>query len=410
MHASDELDLYLGRAFDVLALDARERLVLRTPAREVTAELLVEMDDGQVRPFRAYRVQHDDARGPFKGGIRFDPHVDLDEVRALASLMTWKTAVVGIPFGGAKGGVTCDPRALSTREHQRVTRAFVDAMHDILGPSKDVPATDMGTGPQHMAWVADQFSLRHGHCPAVVTGKPVPLGGSPGRLEATGRGVAACIAGYLRAQGDDLSGKRVAIQGFGNVGSWTATFLAARGARVVAVSDVDGGIHDPDGLDVEAVRRAVQAEGAVRAYEAPETIDNAALLTLDCDILVPAAIGGVLHAGNAGDVRARLVAEAANRPTTPEADAVLRDRGVVVLPDILCNAGGVTVSYFEWVQNLQGLPWEADTVAARLQATMDRALAGVLETAQTRGVDLRTAAFVVAIDRVAQVSRTLGRL
>ncbi len=405
------VETYLAKAFDILQCPERMRRILLRPQREVTFELLVEMDDGTISSFLGYRVQHSDARGPFKGGTRFHPRVGIDHVRALASLMTWKTAVANVPFGGAKGGVACDPTKMSSHEIQRVVRAFVDCTHDLIGPTKDIPAPDMGTGAREMGWIMGEYSARHGFSPAVVTGKPVELHGDPEREAATGRGVVACIAAHLRSRGEELRGARLAIQGYGNVGSWTARLAAEAGARIVAVADVGGGVYAPDGLDVDVLDRAVREEGSVAAAsEGATSITSAEVLAVDCDVLVPAAIGGVLHAGNARDVRARVVAEAANNPTRPEADDILRKRGIDVLPDILCNSGGVTGSWFEWVQNIQQYPWPREQTRRRLVEHMEKAYVAVREEADRRGVDLRTAAYVLAVDRVANAQRGLGRM
>ena len=409
MSAFEETNQYLSRAFEALDMDPRFEVMLRTPAREIKVEIVIVMDDGSIGNFIGYRIQHDDSRGPFKGGLRYHPGVEPEEVRSLASLMTWKTAVIDVPFGGAKGGITCDPHSMSKGERQRLTRAFVDALHDTIGPTTDIPAPDMGTGPQEMAWFMDQYDQHHGFAPGVVTGKPVDLFGSPGRGAATGRGVMLCIREHLAREGTSLADCTYAIQGFGNVGSWAARLIHEAGGRVIAVSDVHGGIHDPAGLDIPAVWEATCATGTCTSYEGATPIGNEALLELPCDVLIPAALGGVLHDGNADRIQARVIAEGANHPTRPDADQALRARGVALLPDILCNAGGVTVSYFEWVQNIQKFPWTEEVVNERLEDKMVRGYAAVAAAAVQYGVDLRTAAFVVAIQRVAAATMQLGR-
>ena len=401
---------FLDRAFALLGLPERVETALRTPRRELRVELIVHRDDGATQSFLGYRVQHDNARGPYKGGLRYHPGVNADHVRALASLMTWKTAVVGVPFGGAKGGVACDPASLSLREREQLTRKLVDAIGPILGPDHDIPAPDLGTGAREMGWILDQYMTGHGFSPGVVTGKPVELFGSPGREAATGRGVVTVLAAFLEARGRTIEGGRFAIQGFGNVGSWTARLLAERGGKVVAVSDAAGGAFDGDGLDVAALAEAVGGGTAVPEAGIGEPLSNAELLALDCDVLIPAAIGGVLTGETARAVRAGVVAEAANDPTTPEGDEALRERGIAVIPDVLCNAGGVTVSYFEWVQNVQRYPWDEETVNGRLVERMETAYRAVTRYAADRETDLRTAALALAVERVVDANVRLGRL
>jgi glutamate dehydrogenase (NAD(P)+) len=398
----------LDRATIRLGLPEYLQVALKTPFREVMVELPLRGENGEFRTYHGYRVQHNNARGPFKGGIRYHPEVDLDEVRALASLMTWKTAVVNLPYGGAKGGVDCDPAELSEEATERLTRTLVERIHDFIGPSEDIPAPDVNTNPQVMAWIVDEYAKFHGWAPGVVTGKPLELGGSAGRLSATGRGVAVLTARAAVDLGLALEGATVAVQGYGNVGSWAARFLAEMGARVVAVSDVAGGVFDGDGLDPAAASRAVERDGSVRGLDGVESISNEELLALEVDVLVPAALGGVIHHANARDVRARLVVEGANAPVTPAADVLLEERGTVVVPDILANAGGVTVSYFEWVQNLQQFRWSAERVDEELSAILESAYAGVRGTAEEFGVSLRQAAFMLAIRRVAEAMRLRG--
>jgi glutamate dehydrogenase (NAD(P)+) len=395
-------------AADALGLADDLRMVLARPYREISAQVPLRMDDGGLRLLTAYRVQHNGARGPYKGGLRYHPEVDLDGVRALAAGMTWKTALAGLPFGGAKGGLDVDPKGLSTGERQRATRAVMDRLEKVLGPMRDIMAPDMGTGPAEMAWLMDEYGRLHGHTPAIVTGKPVELGGTAGRVEATGEGVAIVAREAAAAIEVALDGARVAIQGFGNVGSHAAAALARLGCRIVAVSDADGGVWNAAGLDVaELVRRARAGVVGHEGMEA-ERISNDELLALDCDILVPAAVGGVLHAGNAAQVRARLVVEGANGPTTPEAERILAERGVVVVPDVLANAGGVIVSYLEWTQNTQNVTWERAQVDAELSRRLVAAAREVRERAAPDRCSLRQAAYRVAVARVGRAVRLRG--
>ncbi len=403
----EAVNYQFDRAARSLQLAEPLQIALKTPFREVMVELPLRID-GSLQTFHGYRVQHNNARGPLKGGLRYHPHVDLDEVRALASLMTWKTAVVDIPYGGAKGGIDCDPKELSREAVERITRTFIERIHMFIGPNEDIPAPDVNTDPQVMAWIVDEYSKFRGYSPGVVTGKPIELGGSEGRLSATGRGAAVVAERAAAGMGLDLGGATVAIQGYGNVGSWAAHHLAELGARVVAISDVKGGVFSGDGIKPELARRAVDAEGSVVALDGVEQISNEDLLTLDVDILVPAALGGVIHSGNAGEIRARLIVEGANAPTTPAADDVLVERGLTVIPDILANAGGVTVSYFEWVQNLQQFRWSAERVDQELVRTLVRAYDEVSRIATEFKAPLRQAAFILAIRRVSEAVRLRG--
>jgi glutamate dehydrogenase (NAD(P)+) len=402
------VNLQFDRAAELLGISEDLRISLKTPYREVMVELPLRCRDGEIRTFSGYRVQHDNSRGPMKGGLRYHPEVDLDEVRALASLMTWKTAVMDLPYGGAKGGINCDPKTLSEEDVETLTRRFTSRIERFIGAHEDIPAPDVNTNAQVMAWIVDEFAKYHGHTPAVVTGKPLALGGSEGRESATGRGV---LFATERAAADmdlPLEGARVAIQGFGNVGSWAAQFFHDAGAPVVAVSDVHGAVFDGDGLDIPRLRRESAEARRIPEGAGAETLTNDELLTLDVDILVPAALGNVLHQRNAPDVRARLIAEGANHPTTPDADEEFRRRGVTVIPDILANAGGVTVSYFEWVQNLQRFRWKAERIDGELRAMMDTAYDSVREMATRHDTDLRTAAFALAIERVAEATHLRG--
>jgi glutamate dehydrogenase (NAD(P)+) len=391
-----------------LALPHHLQVALKTPYREVMVEIPLVDEDGSIRTFHGYRVQHNNARGPMKGGLRYHPDVDLDEARALASLMTWKTAVVDIPYGGAKGGIDVDPKQLHPSEVERITRTLTERIHQFIGPNQDIPAPDVNTDGQVMAWILDEYSKFEGFTPAVVTGKPLEVGGSPGRISATGRGVAVIAQHAAKDHGIDLDGATVAVQGFGNVGSWSARSLADMGATVVAVSDVEGGIHDEAGLDIDSLIDVTGKGRSVVTHERGDRITNDELLALDVDILVPAALGGVIHRWNARHVDAKLIVEGANAPTTPAADIVLQERGITVVPDILANAGGVTVSYFEWVQNLQQFRWSADKVDAELASIMTAAYRAVRETAAEQQTSLRTAAFMVAIRRVAKAMQLRG--
>lgn len=381
---------------------------LRIPKREVKVECTITLDNGEVGSFVGFRVQHDDSRGPMKGGIRYHPGVDPDEVNALASLMTWKTAVVDLPYGGAKGGVACDPRTLSIAEQQRLTREFVCGIHDIIGPNKDIPAPDMGTNSRTMAWIADEYARFHAWQPGVVTGKPIELGGSYGRDAATGRGLVFALQNYFRDSNRTIEGITVAVQGYGNVGSWVAKLLAERGARIVAISDVTGATRNREGLALGALDAHVAHTGGVRDFGGGESFPADQLLYEPCDVLVPAALGNVLHKDNAGDVRAKVVLEGANHPTDPDADRIFGQRGVSVLPDIYANAGGVTASYFEWVQNVQGMRWDEARVNGELERVMDRAWRAVADNAKSRSCSLRQAAFAVAVERVARATELRG--
>ena len=401
---------YFKAASTVMGLGERIEKFLTTPRREISVEVTIERDDGRLETFVGYRVQHNNARGPMKGGIRYHHLVDLDEVRSLASLMTWKTSVMDLPFGGAKGGVACRAESLSEREQERITRKFVDGIHDVIGPNKDIPAPDMNTGPQTMAWIMDQYSKYHGFSPAVVTGKPVDLHGSLGREAATGRGVVFAAEETLKAygKGKGIKDCSFAVQGFGNVGSWAARLFHEKGGKVVAVTDVRGGTRNPKGLDIADLLAFTKRTGSVDGYPQGDSCSNDQLLETKCDVLVPAALDGVLHKDNAKDVRAKFIVEGANGPVTWEADEIFAKKGIVVVPDIYANAGGVTVSYYEWVQNLQVDTWAEDVVNRRLHERMVRAFGKLHAVADGRKVPLRTAAFVVAIGRVAAAASRLG--
>ncbi|HEV8547831.1 MAG TPA: Glu/Leu/Phe/Val dehydrogenase dimerization domain-containing protein [Polyangiaceae bacterium] len=408
MNAYQTTNHYLERAFDLLAIPERLRTALLTPSRELRVELLIELDDGALGHYIGYRVQHDDSRGPFKGGLRYHPDVDLDEVRSLASLMTWKTAVVDVPFGGAKGGIQVDPKQLSTRELERLTRRFVEQISPVIGPDTDIPAPDMNTNPQVMGWFFDEYSRRRGFSPAVVTGKPLELHGSHGRDAATGRGCLFAIREVLAASGKKLEGTTFALQGFGNVGSWLARLLHERGARIVALSDLKGGVFKGDGLDIPALTAHLRTTGSVVDFPGTEPISNPDLLTVECDVLVPAALGHVLHEGNARDVRAKYVLEAANGPTSADADRIFSERGIVCVPDIWANAGGVTVSYFEWTQNTQKLRWSVEQVNEMLERHMVEAFRVIAQTMDELKCSMRTAAFAVGVRRVKEATLLRG--
>lgn len=405
----EESRFYFQRAADVVGLPSKLRDVLMTPVRVVKVEVITEGDDGKLQHHMGYRVQHNRARGPMKGGLRYHPSVDEEEATALANLMTWKTAVVGVPFGGAKGGVSCDTDQLSERELHSITRAFVGQIKEVIGPTLDIPAPDMNTDARVMGWIMDEYSKFNGFSPGVVTGKPVHLFGSEGREEATGRGVMLVLDEVLQQQKRSFAGLTVALQGFGNVGSFAAKLIHDQGAKIVAVGDHLGGVEKSDGLDVDALLEWSREHGTVNGFTGGNAFNSPDVLTWDADVLIPAALGGVLTADNAGDVRAAIIIEAANGPTTPEADQIFHERGIIVVPDILANAGGVTVSYFEWAQNIQQFRWELDRVRRELEDYMRKAFRAVSDVATARKIDLRTAAFVLAIQRVAEaaMSRTL---
>ena len=396
-------------AADHLELDAELRAILRVPQREYTVNFPVRLDDGSVRVFSGYRVQHNVARGPAKGGIRYHPSTDLDDVRALAMWMTWKCALVDVPFGGAKGGVACDPRTMSTKELEALTRRFATELEGLIGPDADIPAPDVGTNARTMAWIMDTVSMHRGFSvPSVVTGKPLAIGGSVGRSDATGQGVVFCIEDAAVRGGIAVDDATVAIQGFGNVGEATARLLHERGARIVAITDVMGGVYAPAGLDVPFLSRYLQEHGTVVGAPGTEPIDNARLFALDVDVLVLAALEGQITAANAGSVRARILAEAANGPVTPDADAILARNGVTVLPDILCNAGGVIVSYFEWAQNRAALAWTLEEVNDRLRRHILSAADAVWQRAAVDWIGPRLAAHAIAVERVAEATRLRG--
>jgi len=397
------------RAAELLDIDRGLYKIIRYPMREVTVYLPVAMDNGSIEVFTGYRVQHSIARGPAKGGIRFAPDVNLDEVRALAAWMTMKCAVVNIPFGGAKGGVKCDPQHLSEKEVEKITRRYTAEILEILGPEKDVPAPDMNTNEKHMAWIMDTYSMHARQTvTAVVTGKPASLGGSRGRREATGRGVMIMCQQAAKWMNFDLAKTRVVVQGFGNVGSVSATLLHRLGCKIVGVSDIQGGIYNENGLDIPAVLQHIQSKRFLKGFPGAQEVDNKALLELPCDILIPAALEDQITATNASKIHARVIVEGANGPTSVEAEKILDEKGAVVIPDILANAGGVTVSYFEWVQDRMGYFWREDVVNERLEDVLVPSFHEVIDYSTRFKVNLRTAAYMLGIQRVVDTIKTRG--
>jgi glutamate dehydrogenase (NAD(P)+) len=397
------------RAAELLGLDPGLYKILRTPDKQLIVSIPVRLDSGELEVFTGYRVHHNIARGPAKGGIRFSPHVTLEEVKALAAWMTWKCAVVNIPFGGAKGGVECDPTKLSERELEAITRRYTSEIMDLLGPETDVPAPDIATNERTMAWIMDTYSMHARRTvSSIVTGKPVSLGGSLGRREATGRGCLFVINEALAHLKVPAAAARVAVQGYGNVGAITAQLLGQQGLRIIAISDVGGGVYNESGLDLAALDAHVAKTRTVAGFGGGEPIESDELLVLDCEVLVPAAVENQITASNAGSIRARLICEGANGPTTALADEILDEKGIFVLPDILANAGGVTVSYFEWVQNREGYYWSEERVNRRLKRIMVSSFKDVLEYSLSHKVNMRTAAYMVAIDRVAHVHQLRG--
>ncbi len=404
MRAFDATRLYFDRAADHLELTDNMRRLLLTPHREVQVEIPIELDNGELATFIGYRVQHDNSRGPMKGGLRYHPQVDMDEVRSLAALMTWKTGVVDLPYGGAKGGIAIDPHKLSHRELERITRKFVDGIHDIIGPDIDIPAPDVGTNAEVMAWIMNQYGKYHGFNPGVVTGKPVELYGLPGRDEATGRGVGIIVLKLLEKLGRKPQDTRVAIQGFGNVGTHTAKYLQEHQCSIVAVSGTAGGFYRPNGLNLKDALAYVAEHGNLRDYKGGEHITNEQVLELDVELLVPAALGGVVTGENAPRIKAAIIAEGANGPVHPDADEVFDKNGQIVLPDILVNAGGVTASYFEWAQNRQHYRWDLKRVREELESVLTKSFEQVWDLSKRRKISLRTAAYIVGIERVGRAT------
>jgi glutamate dehydrogenase (NAD(P)+) len=399
---------YFEIAADHLGLADDLRVVFWTPYREITVQIPVRLADGKVHVYSGYRIQHNGARGPYKGGVRFHPEVDIDEVRALASLMTWKTAVAGVPFGGAKGGVNCPARDLEQFELQKIARSFMDKIEKVLGPTRDIPAPDVNTNAQTMAWFMDEYGKLHGHTPAICTGKPISLEGSYGREAATGRG---CVYMFREAAphlGLSPADTTFVVQGYGNVGSWAARIMQQLGARMVAVSDANGAIRSDAGIDANELHEHIARGGLITEFGGTEVIDAEDLVAVPCDVFIPAALGGMIHEHNADRMDCKVLVEGANSPTTPTADQILRDKGVYLIPDVMANAGGVVVSYFEWVQNLQHFRWDEREVNDKLGTVMRRAYREVSARAKEEGLDLREAAYLVGIERVVDAARTRG--
>lgn len=395
---------YFHKAADVLGLSDKVRTILLAPKRIVKVKIVIEGEDGDLQSYEGYRVQHNDARGPMKGGLRFHPDMDEDHAAALANLMTWKTAVVDIPYGGAKGGINCDPRSMSKKDLFQVTTRFVQEMKEVIGPLTDIPAPDVNTNAEIMGWIMNEYSRYAGFSPGVVTGKPLELFGSEGRSAATGRGVMDVLGAALKEKGKAFADVTVAVQGFGNVGSNAARLIAEQGSKIVAVADHTGGVANEKGLDIMALATWVTEHGGVKGFVGGKAFDGAKIITWDADVLVPAALENSITAENAPDVKASIIVEGANAPTSPEADVILNKRGVLIVPDILANAGGVTVSYFEWAQNIQHFKWDEERVNAELDKTMAKAYAAVRDVATEFNTDLRTAAFILAIRRVAKAA------
>ncbi|MCU7958581.1 MAG: glutamate dehydrogenase [gamma proteobacterium symbiont of Bathyaustriella thionipta] len=395
---------YFNKAADVLNLADNIRDILLSPRRSIKVNIVIESENNELLHFTGYRVQHNNARGPMKGGLRFHPSMDEDHAGALANLMTWKTAVVDVPFGGAKGGIDCDPHSLSAKDLSLLTRRFVEEIKDVIGPTRDIPAPDVNTNARVMSWIMDEYSKFEGFSPAVVTGKPLHLFGSEGREEATGRGIMNVLAEALKEQNRDFSDISVAVQGFGNVGSHAARLIAEQGARIVAVADHSGGVANPDGLDIAALMEWVAIEKSVKGFAGGTPFNSADIIGWHADVLIPAAMEAAITVENAEQVRAAIIVEGANGPTTPEADEILHKKGVLIIPDILANAGGVTVSYFEWTQNIQQFRWEHQRINDELGKMMRKAYRSVHEISREKGIDMRTAAFVLAIRRVAKAA------
>ncbi|MEM9255173.1 MAG: Glu/Leu/Phe/Val dehydrogenase dimerization domain-containing protein [Pseudomonadota bacterium] len=402
---------YLSQALAELALDAELEALLRTPYREVTVELPLQDEHGNVRVFQGFRVQHNQSRGPFKGGLRYHPDMDLAHAKALAEVMTWKTALMDIPLGGAKGGIDCNPREMSGDDLEQLTKLFTRRMGGLFSPDVDIPAPDVGSGEREMSWIYDAYGQQEGYHPGVVTGKPLALGGSEGRVAATGRGAALVTGWAAQERGIDLGNAKIAIQGFGNVGRYAAIVLSDMGARIVAVSDSSGGLYRAEGLDVRDVVQQLSADSGkpkVTELGLGDTLSNEELLSSEVDVLIPAALDGAIHSGNAANVQASLIIEAANLPVTCEADSILRANGQLVVPDILANAGGVVVSYFEWVQNRQGVRWSEDQVNRELEKILHTAFNHTAEVASAEELDFRLAAYRLGVERVAQAQQLRG--
>jgi glutamate dehydrogenase (NAD(P)+) len=408
MDPFEEVNEFVRRACQIVGLPEEVQSIFCSTYRELSVQIPLRRKDGSIQVLRGYRVQHNGARGPYKGGIRYHPDANIGDVRSMASLMTWKCAIVNLPYGGAKGGVQVDPSSLDESELEQLTRRFTLAISYVLGVNRDIPAPDVNTNAQTMAWIMDAYGSRYGHTPGIVTGKPVELGGSLGRTAATGRGVVNVVTEAASDLDINLEGARVAIQGFGNVGSWVAKLIRDEGCKVVGISDASGGIINPSGIDVDALEMHVADAKGVSGFGGGDAATNEDVLTMDCDILVPAALAHALTARNAPEVKAKLVVEAANHPATSEADRILADRGVMVIPDILANAGGVTVSYFEWVQNIQQYRWTEEHVNRELHSVMARAWREVYSYSQEHQLGLRDAAMCLAVARVARAAKLRG--
>jgi glutamate dehydrogenase (NAD(P)+) len=404
----DIVRFYFDRAVERLELPDDMRTVFWEPYREVTVQIPVRLSDGKIHTFSGFRIQHNGARGPYKGGIRYHPEVDIDEVRALASLMTWKTAVANVPFGGAKGGINCPAGELDRSELQQITRSFMDKIEKVLGPTRDIPAPDVNTNAQVMAWLMDEYGKLHGHTPAICTGKPIALEGSYGREQATGRGCVYMFREAAPQLGLTPAESTFVVQGFGNVGSWAARILQQLGAKMVGVSDATGAIRSDTGIDADDLATHLRDGGTLTEFPGTEVISPDDLLAIECDVLIPAALGGMIHEGNAHRINTRMIIEGANSPTTPAADEILHEKGVHVVPDVMANAGGVVASYFEWVQNLQHFRWSEREVNDKLGGIMRRAYRDVGARAKEERISLREAAYLVGIERVVEASRTRG--
>ena len=399
---------YFDKAADHMGLPDDVRVVFWTPYREVTVQVPIKASDGRVHVFSGYRIQHNGARGPYKGGVRFHPEVDVDEVRALASLMTWKTAVANVPFGGAKGGVNCDPEVLTHDELQKITRSFMDKIEKVLGPTRDIPAPDVNTNAQTMAWMMDEYGKLHGHTPSIVTGKPLTLEGSHGREAATGRGCVYMFREAAPSLGLSPADTKFVVQGYGNVGSWAARIMQQLGSTMIAVSDVHGAIRNDNGIDADALHKHLVAGNRITEFPECEEIAAEDLIAVPCDVFIPAALGGMIHEGNAHQMQCKVLVEGANSPTTPAADDILHENDTYIIPDVMANAGGVVVSYFEWVQNLQHFRWDEREVNDKLGNVMRKAYREVSSRAKEEGLNLREAAYLVGIERVVDAARTRG--
>ncbi len=404
----EDTNYYFKKAAKLMEISERVQKLLLYPEREVTVQVAIQRDNGELGYFTGYRVQHNNARGPHKGGLRYHPTVDIDDVRSLASLMTWKTAIADIPFGGAKGGINCDPSNMSAGETEAVTRKFIQKIYEIIGPYEDIPAPDVNTNAQVMAWIMDEYSKIKGFTPAIVTGKPVDLFGSLGREAATGQGIVFVIQSFLNDLKKDIKNTSFIIQGFGNVGSNTAEILHKAGGKIIGVSDVNGGIYEKTGIDIPDLIQYVSKNKTVKGYKGFTLISNEELMTRPCDGLIPAALGGILTKENANAISASFIIEGANAPTTPEADEIFHKKNIPLIPDILANSGGVTVSYFEWVQNIQQFRWDEAKVNQELKKVMDKSYQGIAKIVKEKKIDFRTAAFIVALGRVGRAVAVRG--